>query len=594
MRNLAERRWRQPQTRAHPTRSDGGYVIEDTQSANGTFVAGQRVESASCETAISSSSVLRRCFAIRSQTRVRSSCSRQLYEASVTDALTGANNREHFDSQLRMELSYARRHNTDLALVLFDVDHFKRVNDTYGHPVGDEVLIEIARAVRRLVRNEDVFARYGGRGIRADFARNRHRGRALRRRTPALPGRKAHRRVRPRTRAGDDQRRLRVVFDDPRSLDRSPRSDGGSSPVRRQERGKKSRRRERLSAQRVCQAVPYFWRDLCSESERPMRMQFKLDPLLSALLASLALSPAAGCGGSSERRQPGRSGRLERRHARRLRQSDRDGRERLGELQRPLFTPRNRRILRSLRAAHRGLPGLQRRRLCEPTVRPLLVRARWGDRLDGDLHSWLVSDADCASGEICFCEAPVGRCIPALDCAVDADCGSNAFCSTYVGPPQPACGFYVDGAACQKQSDACVGNECNCAMVGGERACLNGLGGCGRPFLVAGVERTADPEQRGDWVRVTQRPERLASSRRACALGSRNIGHTRDCSSTRRSRRSRVSRSSSLRSGHPPRSSRTRRKPWPTRHVTPSSALRSRARTEVLPSARVPSPLGTA
>jgi len=87
---------------------------------------------------------------------------RQLYEASVTDALTGANNREHFDSQLRMELSYARRHSTDCGLVLFDVDHFKKVNDTYGHPTGDEVLVEIAKATRRLVRNEDVFARYGG------------------------------------------------------------------------------------------------------------------------------------------------------------------------------------------------------------------------------------------------------------------------------------------------------------------------------------------------------------------------------------------------------------------------------------------------
>ena len=103
---------------------------------------------------------------------------RQLYEASVTDALTGANNREHFDSQLRMELSYARRHGTDLSLVMFDVDHFKRVNDTHGHPVGDEVLVEISKAARRLIRNEDVFARYGGeefalilRGIALDGAR---------------------------------------------------------------------------------------------------------------------------------------------------------------------------------------------------------------------------------------------------------------------------------------------------------------------------------------------------------------------------------------------------------------------------------------
>jgi len=140
----------------------GGYVIEDTQSANGTFVAGQRVETAVLRDGdliqFGPQAVFRYSVADESQELLL----RQLYEASVTDALTGANNREHFDSQLRMELSYARRHNTDLALLLFDVDHFKRVNDTYGHPVGDEVLVEIARAVRRLVRNEDVFARYGG------------------------------------------------------------------------------------------------------------------------------------------------------------------------------------------------------------------------------------------------------------------------------------------------------------------------------------------------------------------------------------------------------------------------------------------------
>ncbi|HEX6275284.1 MAG TPA: GGDEF domain-containing protein [Polyangiaceae bacterium] len=151
-------------SRKHATiRQDpGGYVIEDTQSANGTFVAGQRVESAVLRDGdliqFGPQAVFRYSVADESQELLL----RQLYEASVTDALTGANNREHFDSQLRMELSYARRHSTDLALLLFDVDHFKRVNDSYGHPVGDEVLIEIARAVRRLVRNEDVFARYGG------------------------------------------------------------------------------------------------------------------------------------------------------------------------------------------------------------------------------------------------------------------------------------------------------------------------------------------------------------------------------------------------------------------------------------------------
>ena len=154
------------------------YTIEDTGSANGTFVGGQKVERASLRDGdliqFGPQAVFRYSVADEGQEQLL----RQLYEASVTDALTGANNREHFDSQLRMELSFARRHGTDLALVMFDVDHFKRVNDTYGHPIGDEVLVEISKVTRRLVRNEDVFARYGGeefalilRGIALEGAR---------------------------------------------------------------------------------------------------------------------------------------------------------------------------------------------------------------------------------------------------------------------------------------------------------------------------------------------------------------------------------------------------------------------------------------
>lgn len=155
-----------------------GYVLEDSQSANGTFVGGQRVEQTQLRDGdliqFGPQAVFRYSVTDEGQEQLL----RQLYEASVTDALTGANNREHFDTQLRMELSFARRHATDLALVMFDVDHFKRVNDGYGHPVGDEVLVEIAKVARRLIRNEDVFARYGGeefalilRGIALEGAR---------------------------------------------------------------------------------------------------------------------------------------------------------------------------------------------------------------------------------------------------------------------------------------------------------------------------------------------------------------------------------------------------------------------------------------
>jgi len=157
----------------------GVYIVEDTESANGTFVQSQRVSRQILQDGdviqFGPSAVFRYSISDENQEGLL----RQLYEASVTDALTGAHNREHFDTQLRAELSYARRHKSEVSLVFFDVDHFKRVNDTYGHPAGDSVLIEIAGAIRKVIRNEDVFARYGGeefalilRGIDGEGARS--------------------------------------------------------------------------------------------------------------------------------------------------------------------------------------------------------------------------------------------------------------------------------------------------------------------------------------------------------------------------------------------------------------------------------------
>jgi diguanylate cyclase (GGDEF)-like protein len=80
----------------------------------------------------------------------------------VRDALTRAHNRRYLVDRLASETAYARRHATKLSLILFDIDHFKLVNDTYGHVAGDEVLREVAALVSRLIRTEDVFARLGG------------------------------------------------------------------------------------------------------------------------------------------------------------------------------------------------------------------------------------------------------------------------------------------------------------------------------------------------------------------------------------------------------------------------------------------------
>jgi len=138
------------------------YLIEDTESANGTFVQGQRVSRQVLRDGdviqFGPTAVFRYTVTDESQEALL----RQLYDASVTDALTGAHNREHFDTQLRSELSYARRHKVEVSLAFFDVDHFKRVNDSYGHPAGDAVLVALANAIRNMIRNEDVFARYGG------------------------------------------------------------------------------------------------------------------------------------------------------------------------------------------------------------------------------------------------------------------------------------------------------------------------------------------------------------------------------------------------------------------------------------------------
>jgi len=80
----------------------------------------------------------------------------------LRDDLTKTFNKKYFTDRLESEFAFALRTKADLSLVAFDLDHFKQVNDTYGHPAGDQVLSEVAQAVAVLIRVEDVFARIGG------------------------------------------------------------------------------------------------------------------------------------------------------------------------------------------------------------------------------------------------------------------------------------------------------------------------------------------------------------------------------------------------------------------------------------------------
>ena len=86
----------------------------------------------------------------------------QTKQLAVTDGLTGISNRPNMDKALLNEFERSMRYNAPLSVVLLDVDHFKDVNDTYGHQKGDEILVAIASLLKKVCRANDIAARYGG------------------------------------------------------------------------------------------------------------------------------------------------------------------------------------------------------------------------------------------------------------------------------------------------------------------------------------------------------------------------------------------------------------------------------------------------
>ena len=85
-----------------------------------------------------------------------------LQEQAIRDSLTGCFNRRYLDETLERELSRSRREGYPLSLVILDLDHFKQINDTYGHQAGDQALVVLAETLRADIRHEDVLCRYGG------------------------------------------------------------------------------------------------------------------------------------------------------------------------------------------------------------------------------------------------------------------------------------------------------------------------------------------------------------------------------------------------------------------------------------------------
>jgi diguanylate cyclase (GGDEF)-like protein len=142
--------------------ANGAAFIRDVGSRFGVYIGGKRIERERLEDGqriqLSNDTVLRVRFEDQEESRVLD----QMERAATTDPLTGLSNRRYLFQRLDQEYAFSARHKTQLAIVMIDVDRFKEINDTYGHAAGDEAIRRIAELLQRLIRREDVLARYGG------------------------------------------------------------------------------------------------------------------------------------------------------------------------------------------------------------------------------------------------------------------------------------------------------------------------------------------------------------------------------------------------------------------------------------------------
>ncbi|MCC6551943.1 MAG: GGDEF domain-containing protein, partial [Polyangiaceae bacterium] len=139
----------------------GSWFVEDLSSTNGTFVNEQRVKTSVLQTndLVRFGEVILK-FLVGSN--IEAAYHEEIYRVSIQDGLTGTHNKRYFLEFLEREISRTLRYGTPLALLMFDIDHFKRVNDTFGHLAGDAVLKELGRRLQPRMRATDLLARYGG------------------------------------------------------------------------------------------------------------------------------------------------------------------------------------------------------------------------------------------------------------------------------------------------------------------------------------------------------------------------------------------------------------------------------------------------
>jgi len=142
-------------------RSDAGRILRDLGSTNGSYLNDIQVRSA----LLTNGDLVKvgdTIFKYLVGANIESLYHEEIYNMTISDGLTQIANKRHFMENLEREFARAQRYGRQLALLMLDLDHFKRINDDLGHLTGDYVLKEFASAVRALLQPEQLFARYGG------------------------------------------------------------------------------------------------------------------------------------------------------------------------------------------------------------------------------------------------------------------------------------------------------------------------------------------------------------------------------------------------------------------------------------------------
>jgi diguanylate cyclase (GGDEF)-like protein len=146
---------------ARITSSGKSLTVRDLGSTNGTYVNDELID----EHVLRDGDLLkigRTIFKFLTGGNIENSYHEEIYRLTTVDGLTQIYNKRYFLETLGRELSRSTRYRRPLSLVMFDIDHFKNINDSYGHLAGDAVLKQLATTIRLKIRREDVFARYGG------------------------------------------------------------------------------------------------------------------------------------------------------------------------------------------------------------------------------------------------------------------------------------------------------------------------------------------------------------------------------------------------------------------------------------------------